>query len=175
MKIVTWNCAGAFRKKYELLASFDADILVIQECEDPSASILNYKDWAENFLWIGEKHKGVGVFAKRNIKIEKLEWADHGLRYFLPCRVDDRFNLVAVWTKSGDDHDFRYVGQLWKYLQFHEARLALQPTVICGDFNSNAIWDKEHKGSSHSDVVNQLSKLGIESLYHQYRNLSYNI
>jgi exonuclease III len=34
MKITTWNCNGAFRKKYHLLEDFGADILVIQECED---------------------------------------------------------------------------------------------------------------------------------------------
>jgi exonuclease III len=38
MKIITWNCNGAFRKKFESLVSIDADILVIQECEDPAES-----------------------------------------------------------------------------------------------------------------------------------------
>ena len=36
MKIITWNCNGAFRKKFESLVDEDADILVIQECENPA-------------------------------------------------------------------------------------------------------------------------------------------
>ena len=37
MRIVTWNCNGAFRKKYSRLKIDDKypDILVIQECENP--------------------------------------------------------------------------------------------------------------------------------------------
>jgi len=40
MKIVVWNCNGAFRNKYHLLENMKADILVIQDCEDPSRSTL---------------------------------------------------------------------------------------------------------------------------------------
>ena len=36
MKIITWNCNGAFRKKYDFLNNFDWDIAVIQECENPA-------------------------------------------------------------------------------------------------------------------------------------------
>jgi exonuclease III len=35
LKILTWNCNGAFRRKFDALLQFDADIIVIQECEDP--------------------------------------------------------------------------------------------------------------------------------------------
>jgi exonuclease III len=55
MKILTWNCNGAFWKKFEELSLLDADILVIQECENPKeCSHLAYKKWVNNFLWIGE-------------------------------------------------------------------------------------------------------------------------
>ena len=64
MKIISWNCNGAFRKKYILLDSFNADILIIQECENPIESKdSEYKNWASNFLWIGDsKNQGIGVF-----------------------------------------------------------------------------------------------------------------
>ena len=38
MKFVSWNCAGAFREKFEEIIKEDADIYVIQECEDPAKS-----------------------------------------------------------------------------------------------------------------------------------------
>jgi exonuclease III len=39
-------------------------------------------------------------------------------------------------------------------------------SVLCGDLNSNRIWDHQHSHASHSDVVNQLTKIGMSSLYH---------
>lgn len=67
MKIVSWNCNGALRKKFAQLCKLNADIYVIQECEDPAqCSDMTYKAWAENYLWIGKsKNKGLGVFAKK--------------------------------------------------------------------------------------------------------------
>ena len=66
MKLVTWNCNGALRNKLSAATELDADILVIQECEDPDrSSSEEYKAWAVNYLWRGEnKNRGIGVFAK---------------------------------------------------------------------------------------------------------------
>lgn len=61
MKIITWNACCKLREKLSLLAPFDADIMVIQECEDPQrASSDSYSNFASNALWIGHnKNKGV--------------------------------------------------------------------------------------------------------------------
>jgi exonuclease III len=84
MKIVTWNCNGAFRKKFEHLSHINADIYVIQECEDPeNCKDQSYKNWASNYLWIGNnKNSGLGVFAKDNIFPKTTRLGTSRLRVF---------------------------------------------------------------------------------------------
>ena len=64
------GCLRKFREKFSLLAHFDADIIVIQECEDPqSASSDSYSAFASNVLWIGHnKNKGLGVLRNQDSK-----------------------------------------------------------------------------------------------------------
>jgi len=172
LKIVTWNCNGALRKKFEHLNTFNSDILVIQECEDPSRALdKNYINWATNYLWIGDtKNKGIGIFAKPHIILKKLDWSntykDHTVKHFLPCSVNDEFNLLAVWTHQNNSPNFGYMGQFWKYLQVNKDKF--QNTIIAGDFNSNVIWDQWDRWWNHSDVVRELNEIGIKSLYHLF-------
>ena len=143
MKITTWNCNGAFRKKLYSLDDVESDICIIQECENPAESTQRFKSWATNCLWTGNsKHKGIGIFARPDIQLTKLDWADEGLQSSLACRVDDAFNLLAVWTKYANSPNFRYIGQLWKYLQLHGQKLAGTSAVVAGDPNSNICWDE---------------------------------
>jgi exonuclease III len=168
MKILTWNCNGALRKKFIHLEQFDADIIIIQECENPELSKdKKYKDWAKNYLWTGENNsKGLGIFAAKEIKIENLNWKTDGLKYFIACKVDNGFNLLGTWCHGANSPTFGYIGQLWKYLQIHKANLG--KCIIAGDFNSNVIWDRWDRWWNHSDVVRELRELKIESLYHKH-------
>jgi exonuclease III len=171
LKIVTWNCNGALRKKFNAISEFDADVYIIQECENPSESgDRDYFEWANNWLWIGDtKNKGVGVFAKSEIKLEKLDWTtnfkDHSVKHFLPCKINNEFDILAVWTHRNNSPNFGYIGQFWKYLQINKDNLS--DILIAGDFNSNAIWDEWDRWWNHSDVVNELKELNIESIYHK--------
>lgn len=189
MEIISWNCAGALRKKTEYIDKFNADILVIQECEDPERSTQAYRDWAGNYLWHGEtKNKGIGIFARNGNKVERchwskeytqdgfnnfnpaLTWRSDDLKVFLPCKVNDEITLLGVWTKKNRSDYFGYIGQFWKYLQIHRSDLSNGNTIICGDFNSNVMWDKNDSWWNHSDVVQELEDIGLKSVYHYINN-----
>lgn len=112
MKIVSWNCNGVLRKKFKHISSFNADIYVIQECEDPSkTSDKAYEQWCKNHLWIGDsKNKGLGIFARPSINLELLNWSDlyrdHSVKYFLPCAVNNSFQRLGVWTHRNNSPNF---------------------------------------------------------------------
>jgi exonuclease III len=168
LKIVSWNCNGAFRRKFSRLSSIDADILIIQECENPALSKNSeYKSWAKNYLWIGSnKNSGLGVFVKENVALTKLDWPSDTFELFLPFCINQNTTFLAVWTKQANSPTFQYIGQFWKYLQLNRKLIEQTQPIICGDFNSNKIWDKWDRWWNHSDVVRELAELNILSLYH---------
>ncbi len=149
---------------------FGADIYIIQECENPEMSTdEKYKNWSGNFLWTGEnKKKGLGVFAREDIKIADLNWNSDGLQFFIACTLNNEINLLAVWCHGARQPTFQYIGQFWKYLQINKHKLG--NAIIAGDFNSNVIWDKRRRNWNHSDVIRELSELNIESIYHRFQN-----
>ncbi|MDE2595949.1 MAG: endonuclease/exonuclease/phosphatase family protein, partial [Sphingomonadales bacterium] len=150
--------------------ALDPDVLVAQECEDPAYSAAAYRDWADNYCWIGYgKSKGIGVFARRGLSIERLDWHDAGYQLFLPVRIAGKFNILAVWTQSTKPASMAYIGQFWHYLQLHKSKLD-HSTIICGDFNSNQIWDRPRRAWNHSDCVRELGDLGFFSAYHRHMN-----
>ena len=171
LKILTWNCNGAFRRKFGYIDPMDADIMVIQECEDPSkCKDEKYREWAVNYIWIGEnKNKGLAIFCKEHIKISINIWEDDNTKYFISAKINDRFNLVAVWNQNNKSVTYRYIGQFWKYLQINKGKL--NDCIILGDFNSNKIWDQNHRLCNHSVVVSELKEIGISSLYHENYNI----
>jgi hypothetical protein len=185
VKIVTWNCNGALRSKLDKIDSLSADLYVIQECENPALSTNLYREWAGNYLWIGDnKSKGLGIVPKNENYVEKLNW--HGeyqiegikplhspahwktsdLRLFLPFQLNEQYTMLGVWTQKHGAEVSGYIGQLWKYIQIHGMDLCHQKTLVLCDFNSNAVWDKPGRWWSHSGVVEELKGLNLYSLYH---------
>ena len=165
MKIISWNCNCKFREKYKKIIEEDADVYIIQECEDPQlTNNVDYKKFASNYLWIGQnKSKGLGIFAKDNIKLERLDWDDFSLKYFLPVRVNDNFNLLGVWSCNP------YIKQYYDY-QNNNFDKYDNNMVIMGDFNSNKAWDYLYKPKNHTAVTTKLKEKGLESVYHYVSN-----
>lgn len=166
MRIVTWNCNGALRRKFEAVAALGADVAVIQECEEPTGSTAAYRAWAGEHVWAGgSRGKGIGVFVRPGLKVKVLGWEDHGFQQFLPVRISGRRTVLAVWTKPAPGTNRSYIGQFWHYWQEHERRFD-RNAILCGDFNSNAIWDKPRRAWNHSECVAVLGRAGFRSLYH---------
>ncbi|MFO1479975.1 MAG: endonuclease/exonuclease/phosphatase family protein [Turneriella sp.] len=172
MRIVTWNCGGALRNKLQQLQSLNADVYIVQECEDPAVAFEDqaYREFARNYLWTGDLHyKGLGIFTKPELHLELNDWPTRGLKHFLSARINAEFDLVAMWAHKANSPTFGYIGQLWKYLQFHIDKM--QNVILAGDLNSNVRWDKWDRWWNHSDVVRELDEADIVSLYHLHRDV----
>ena len=175
VRIVSWNCNGAFRKKFSQLAAIDADVYIVQECENPQLIADKSKEFLEfssNHLWHGDnKNKGLAVFAKPDLGLEKVtlnhDWRGRSLKWFLPfylSKSNQIFKFLGLWNYSAGAKAFAYIGQSWLFLQNN--REFFRNAIIAGDFNSNKIWDSWDRWWNHTDYVNELSTLGLCSLYH---------
>jgi exodeoxyribonuclease III len=173
MKIITWNCNMAFRKKAEAISSYSPDILVVPECECPERLLFDlYTPKPKQMLWFGEnQNKGLGIFSYTNFQFKKLDLHNPELKTIVPLEVTNgkfSFILFAIWANNPADKGFQYVGQIWKALKHYKTLLKNNHVVLIGDFNSNTIWDKPRREGNHSTVVQHLKELNIHSCYHQY-------
>lgn len=178
MKIVSWNCNGAFRRKFSHVATLDADVYIIQECENPAAvsnEFDKYLNFSQNHLWHGEsKHKGIGVFARSNYTLERVSlnhgWRGRSLKWFIPFHLRTAISdlkMLAVWSHGADAKAFAHIGQSWLF--FQNNRDFFKNAIVAGDFNSNVRWDAWDRWWNHSDFVREMSDQGLSSVYHSVR------
>lgn len=170
MKVITWNCNMAFRKKYKNILSYKPDLLIIPECENPD----NFKEtFDSDVVWTGNNSKkGLGVFSFNDFKISLHKSYCEDFKYVLPIEVtinnEKIMNLIAVWAQNNEeDPKRRYIGNVWCALNYYKDLLK-EPIIIAGDFNWNVIWDKEKYPlyGTLNDVINLLGRYGIYSTYH---------
>ena len=169
MKIITWNCNQKFRESFKEIIKEDADIYVIQECEDPSKSkVEEYKKFASNSFWVGDNiHKGLGIFAHDDIKLDLVDLDDAGLRYFIPVKVNDNFNILGVWTNPDVKYKVNeYPNEITRYCEMHkENDFFSEDVIICGDFNCDARLKKTHAKNVFK-MKETLEDLGLVDTYH---------
>ncbi|MBS1653864.1 MAG: endonuclease/exonuclease/phosphatase family protein [Bacteroidetes bacterium] len=173
MKIITWNCNMAFRKKAALLLAHKPDIAVIPECEHPDKLHFAKEIPApDDMAWFGEnKNKGIGIFSYSGYRIKVLDEYNEQFKYIIPLHVRSKaiqFTLLAIWANNPADPDGQYVTQIWKAIHHYKNLLKRKRIILAGDFNSNSIWDKPRRKGNHTDVVAHLEKRGVESVYHHY-------
>jgi len=170
MKLITWNCQGAFRKKEHIILELLPDILVVQECEHPERLVFNFKK-PNDFLWFGDnQHKGLGVFSFSNLKFKLLNEHNPNFKTILPILVTGGkfdFTLFAIWANNPEDKHNKYIEQVWRAINFYD-QIISDSSIFIGDFNSNKIWDRKHRKGNHSDVVDFLAAKNIRSIYHTF-------
>ena len=171
MKIITWNCNMAFRKKADLILVHKPDIVIIPECEHPDK--LKFKDGTPepaDRLWFGTNlNKGLGIFSYSKYRFQVHETHNPELRMIIPITVtggETDFTLFAIWAYNPTDPDGTYVEQIWKAIDHYEDHLTNKQVILIGDFNSNTIWDKKRRAGNHSNVVKRLEEKRIYSCYH---------
>jgi exonuclease III len=70
MRIIEWNCQGAFRKKNNKILALQPDILIIPECENEAKlEFGKLTPKPTDFFWYGDSgHKGIGIFSYSDYK-----------------------------------------------------------------------------------------------------------
>ena len=173
LRIITWNCNMAFRKKSKFIEDYKPDILIVPECEHPDKLTFDLNSQQPNeIFWYGKNlNKGLGVFSYTNYKISLLDCHEENYKLILPLKVtngDAIYTLFAIWANNPEDRNFPYIGQIWKAIKHYQSQLGQKQTLLVGDFNSNSIWDRPKREGNHSTVVRVLAENGIESTYHKY-------
>ena len=181
MKIVSWNCRHGFYNlgKYKKIRELDADIYVILEFNTVAGTDDEYEEFIKNkkvLMYydddIGGWNKGIAIIAKENIELKDNNWYyDHN--DFLSVRVNDSFDLVAVWIHEQVKEDGKwvkkgnneYIRRIEEYLKIYKDELINSDNlVMCGDFNI----DLALKNKTDKDYfIKLLEDYGYESIYHK--------
>jgi exonuclease III len=173
LRIITWNCQGAFRKKARCIANLKPDIAVIQECE--KLDKLNFEeDIVQPYSrhWFGDSRKGLGIFSFTEYTFHLNKRYDSSIRHCIPVHVKGNidFNLIAVWAMDHKHRKLSYIAQVYLAIQKYKNFIKGANTVITGDFNFNKIWDGTPRIANFSKVVAELGKKDLASVYHEHFN-----
>lgn len=175
MKIIEWNCQGAFRNKNDQILKLNPDILIVPECENEEKLKFGKLTKKPNdFFWYGDNpNKGIAIFSYSTYKFELLKEFNPKFRYIIPLKVyneKESFILFAIWAMDNKKNPLaRYIGQIWLAINYY-SDLFNYNTILIGDFNSNQIWDEKERVGNHTHVVDKLKENGIHSLYHEKNN-----
>lgn len=164
----------ALHRKFDALLALQPDVAIISECAEPSRlAEKSTSDWIEiPPVWIGKNpDKGLGVFGFNGYRPELAATYSPRLRYIAPVHIEgpQRFNLLAVWAQNASAGITRkhQPGPLRLGLTRYREFLEASPSVIAGDWNNNAIWDRPGWRINHMTKVRVLEEINLVSAYHE--------
>jgi len=174
LKVISWNCNMAFRKKLEVISEENPDILIIPESENPKKFKLKEGVRKPEYaFWYGENpNKGIGIYTYNKYKINILKDHNPEFRFIVPLLISHQeieFILLAIWCQKPEKGD-NYGIHTWNAIKYYSELLKNDKIIIAGDFNSSSIWDKPNREANHTNIVNYLSDKGIVSTYHKFYN-----
>ena len=187
MRIVVWNCKMGLSRKRQHLYDLRPDIAIIPECSQNCLKLC-LTDGFEG-RWFGDNpRKGLGVLVAKPLHIARAQKPRS--RWVVPLSITNSasasisgapcdFLLIAVWTMPVKGSTVRsYIGQLYEAIVRNPLWFAGRPAIVCGDFNSNTLWDGDRpnrngalgkqKSGNHSAVVSLLTKRRLVSAYHHF-------
>ena len=164
MRVLSWNCNLNFREDFHSIKNLNADVMIIQECENLYLS--SFEGYF--FHWIGEsKNKGLAVFTKVESFVP-IEIFNKDLIYFLPVSFGETA-ILGVWAfnQRAKNVNPNGSGYILDALNHYENWLSLhKKIIIAGDFNNAPQWDKIGSKNNFVDIDLRLKSIGLKSSYH---------
>src|SRR5260221_8077182 len=113
MRLITWNCKGAFHRKHDFVAALQPDILVVPECEKLSEISQPFgSSPVRTIKWFGSNpRKGLAVISYGDCTFELHSSYDPRHEWIVPLSISGplSFVLLAVWTLPLGDQRSKYV------------------------------------------------------------------
>ena len=177
MRVVAWNCNMALNRKFDALLDVYPDIAIVSECAEPGRfrARLKLHRIKHDPVWIGQNpNKGLAVFTFNGYTARLSKPYYRTLQYIAPVHISGPVacNVLAVWAQnaSGGVRRKNQAGPLHTALSRYKPFLSDHPTVVAGDLNSNAIWDKPGWRINRMATVDALEGLGLVSACHTVRD-----
>lgn len=173
MRIISWNCKGAFHKKHAFAEALRPDILIVPECEKFSGLTQSIDSSAiRSYEWFGTNpRKGLAVISYGDYALEVHPNYEPRHQWVVPLSISGPATILlfAVWTLPLGDHGGRYVRPLFEAFEAYKPLMNFSEIVWAGDFNSSFLFDTPSRKYKFRDFVTLLAQYGIHSLYHHQR------
>lgn len=152
------------------MAALRPDVLVVQEVEKLEGELFLDGDRQPTYLWrtpVGESIRGLAVLSYSGVELRPAfdeAHPTHGFYRFEARWRDLEFHVAGVWTfkSAGRGSSYR---QAQEGVEKHADWLVQKPSIILGDFNTNACYGD---GGVWQSLWERLEPLGFVSAYHHF-------
>ncbi|CAN5371031.1 endonuclease/exonuclease/phosphatase family protein [soil metagenome] len=176
LRLVTWNCKGAFPRKHAAIAALNPDVLVVPEAGrlDALDRVAGHRA-VHDIRWIGDnERKGLAVISYGDVTLTTHPSYDPSLRWILPLEVGGPvpYTLFAVWMMPHVTSRF-YAQSLFEACDTYRDLLEAPRVAMAGDFNNNVSFDRPRHPWSYARLLERFDALGLRSLYHLDRGCAH--
>jgi exodeoxyribonuclease-3 len=172
MRLISWNCKGAFHRKHDAISELRPDVLIVPECERLSGipQALGAIP-VRSCQWVGTNpRKGLAVLSYGDYVFEIHSSYQPSHRWIVPLCVSGTtsFVLFAVWTVPHSESG-SYVHPLFDAFEHYKPLIETSRVIWAGDFNASFAFDRPSRRYKFRDFVSLLDRHGFRSLYHEQR------